>query len=835
MNMRRTFILYILFYITTFLYAQQRYTPLDTTDPVMFFGDRITYQNKTITLGAKALYVDGQLSEEQVNRFPYVYNSINEAIKHVTSGTESEPMTIYIAPWVYWVDNPDDPNIRYPKKGEKLPFAIETDCPYLHFVGLTTDPRNVVLGANRGQSQGSYGNFTLMRCTGDGLAFYNLTLGNYCNIDLEYPLLSKLNRKRRMDTITQAQLVFALGDKNEAHNVHFLSRLNLNPLWGGKRTLFDRCYLEMTDDSLCKSAVYYKCDFTFFSSMPFGSTQPMGGAVLLDCDIWVKTVGDQYISKSNRGPASLIDVRYYCDHPIYLGWVREPQTDLRFYQANVTLNGQQIKLEQRNHKLTCDINNRTAIDAYRIIIDGDTLYNTYNLLCGNDCWDPMNVRSSIEKIEQQLSRSLTTLPIHLLITTSADTLIAEGSAVTLEAKTLKMGGYETQTPTLDFEYDKSLLRLERQGNKFQLYSISQRDTACNTTIIARTSSGLEGAHTITIYPKIEPAPAFTQLPNLSTNKEGKVTLNYKLNLTETKYDCSDIRWYRSPTAEDNDAILVKISPEKKPIRQYQLSKNDEGYYLIAEISPRHQVSRFGKSIRTVMKVTQVPQASYELETDFTDFPTQQQYQIKNGFWTVDGHHPKDIEYYKWEVDSVQNWYYGCIRGECGLLQSTRGARLRFTPIQSTYGNMKVDLQIASFKAGQGFGSATGQYMDICIKFDTRNLTGYALRIIRTTKYADAVDFYFVKYTNEKIEQISKAVTTICYRTPCYIHIENQGTLLKATARTDYPLDKKDTRAHKIDISAQMDECTTFGGFAIQHTGSGRGNSSCLQYLRIEWQ
>ena len=149
--------------------------------------------------------------------------------------------------------------------------------------------------------------------------------------------------------------------------------------------------------------------------------------------------------------------------------------------------------------------------------------------------------------------------------------------------------------------------------------------------------------------------------------------------------------------------------------------------------------------------------------------------------------------------------------------------------------MKVDLQIASFKAGQGFGSATGQYMDICIKFDTRNLTGYALRIIRTTKYADAVDFYFVKYTNEKIEQISKAVTTICYRTPCYIHIENQGTLLKATARTDYPLDKKDTRAHKIDISAQMDECTTFGGFAIQHTGSGRGNSSCLQYLRIEWQ
>ena len=230
-------------------------------------------------------------------------------------------------------------------------------------------------------------------------------------------------------------------------------------------------------------------------------------------------------------------------------------------------------------------------------MDGDTLYNTYNLLCGNDGWDPMNVKPSIKKAEQRLSRSLTTLPVHLWITTPTDTLITGEPAVTLEVKALKMGGYETQTPTIDFEYDKSLLQLERQGNKYLLQSISQRDTACNTTIVARTSSGLEGAHTITIFPQIEPAPVFTQLPNLSTDRKGKVTLNYKLNLTESKKDCSDIRWYRSLTAKGDNAILVKISPEKKPIRHYQLSKSDEGFYLIAEISPRHQVSRLGESRR----------------------------------------------------------------------------------------------------------------------------------------------------------------------------------------------------------------------------------------------
>ena len=46
--------------------------------------------------------------------------------------------------------------------------------------------------------------------------------------------------------------------------------------------------------------------------------------------------------------------------------------------------------------------------------------------------------------------------------------------------------------------------------------------------------------------------------------------------------------------------------------------------------------------------------------------------------------------------------------------------------------MSLTLNVDPTKtAGQGFGSATGQYMDVCLKFDTRSLTGYGLRIIRT--------------------------------------------------------------------------------------------------------
>lgn len=42
----------------------------------------------------------------------------------------------------------------------------------------------------------------------------------------------------------------------------------------------------------------------------------------------------------------------------------------------------------------------------------------------------------------------------------------------------------------------------------------------------------------------------------------------------------------------------------------------------------------------------------------------------------------------------------------------------------------------------------------------------------------------------------------------------------------------DPRAHNVHITAEMDTCTPLGGFAIQHTGSGWDNASCLQHLKL---
>ena len=71
----------------------------------------------------------------------------------LTPGTADAPMKVYIAPSVYWIDDPDDPTVRVGKNGRE-PFGMVIECPYLHLIGLTDNPENVVLASNRGRPKG---------------------------------------------------------------------------------------------------------------------------------------------------------------------------------------------------------------------------------------------------------------------------------------------------------------------------------------------------------------------------------------------------------------------------------------------------------------------------------------------------------------------------------------------------------------------------------------------------------------------------------------------------------------------------------------------------------
>lgn len=821
------------------------YTSLDSSQPIEFLGNRIRYAGEEIVLGPKAFFIDGQLSKDEMAKHPYVFNTFNEAAARFTVGTEKEPMKVYIAPYVYWIDNPDDSTIRVGKDGRE-PFGLIVKCPYLHLIGLNTNPENIVLASRRGQTQGAIGNFTMFDFWGDGLLVKNLTMGNFCNVDLEYPLKKEFSREKRMSAITQAHVAYCHGDKIVAENVRFISRLNMNPLNGAKRILFNGCHMESTDDALTGTGVYLNCTLEFYGQKPFWRSD-MGGAVFLNSDFYVcHAENRQYFCKS-VGPLSIVDCRYHSRKSIYAGWTQDATDWLRCYQYNVELNGQPYVIGADKPYNTVCMDQLNQLAAFRLEEDGKVVYNTYNLLRGDDDWDPLQVKEFVVNKGMRDGRDYTNMATCLSVAPLTASVQTGAQSVKLVAQVKRHVNYVLNNVPVRWKvqqgYEKYVNLSVTEGNECVVTAINKEDETKHFTVIAYTEDGLECATELAVAPDYIVAPTFTGTPRLSINK-GIATVDYTLDLNGRK-DESLVTWYRCIDKNGANAIPVSVSRLNKSEYNYKLVKEDVGYYLMAGIAPKHLRCLPGEERRVVskspIKKSQVI-ADPIFETDFQNFPCRNQPELISGFWTIGGYKPLDTASYDWSIYPDKDyWIYGPgMNGShgTGLLQNQKGARLLYTPLDGVYGDMEITLNVDPSKtAGQGFGSATGQYLDLYIKFNTRTLTGYALRIIRTTKYSNAVDFLLMKYENGKAEAISAPVSSTCYRTDCTITLKTQGRKLTAHAETTTPLSTPITDKNlksSVDLEADITP-NTFGGTGIQHTGSCGESTTMLHRMKVEWK
>lgn len=844
--MIRLKILFLLFGISCLVpstYGQKIsnfYSQIDSTGGTFF-----TFKGKIKLLGPKTFYVDGSLSDAEASKYPYVFNSLQNAVAQLSSGTEAEPMTLYLAPWVYWVDDPDDPTVRIPKDGSSTPFGMEIDCPWLKFYGLTDNPYDVVLAANRGQTMGAKGNFTLFNFKGDGLTTENLTFGNYCNIDLNY-LNPKLNREKRGPAIVQAQLAFSDGDKVLARNCNFISRLNTGPFWGSKRTLFEHCHFESTDDALNGSAVYLNCIFDFYSSKPFGHTSGTG-AVFLNCDLRCLTRGEQYLVKGG-GPVTLVDSRFEGEQLSYLGWRDLPATEARYYQFNVKLNDKAVRMDTNNPLATVDMSGKSILDAYRFELDGQPVYNTWNLLHGDDDWDPMAVKEAVLKAEAASGKTLHGLPTFLQITPTRQKLETGKDSLLLTAAAYRFGNYKLKETVVNWSVSAEqaeLVQLKVQADGSCLViPTNQNDETQQVVVFAKTESGLEAASVLDVAPAFLPAPEFIDLPKILKLKDGSLQLNYQLDMPYA--DQSLVSWYRCRDAAGSSPVLVAVSRFNQPMTNYRLSAGDIGWYLKAEVSPKHLRCLPGKAVSTtlyeVITVADVKQNPNELIPDLAHLPGDYQPLVLPGFFTLDSYAPADTREWYWEADTMAApWYYGAgVNGaaqDSGLVQNTKGARLRYQPVGERFGDMKISFTAIPAKtAGQGFSSARAQYLDIGIKMDVASMNGYALRLVRTTKYGDAIDFVLMKYENGVASPISEPVSASCFRPNCQITVWVEGNLLKAHAENqfDYFTEQPESEVKRVvDMQTEI-QPNAFGGFSFQHTGTVDGGATLINNLKVEW-
>ncbi|WP_224996322.1 hypothetical protein [Cesiribacter sp. SM1] len=522
----------LVFWASIHCSAQQNtaYKSLDTKNPIVFGGDYIIYQDDTFTLGPKAFFIDGQLTDAEVAAYPYVYNSVRKAAEKLTDGAEESPMVLYLAPYVYWIDDPDDPALRV-STDKGPPYGLVIKCEWLRFYGLTDKPENVVLASNRGQTIGAEGNFTMFKFIGQGTSAENVTFGNYCNVDLVYPLKPQLNRKKRATAIVQAQLIHCNGDKIVARNTHFISRLNLNPFVGGKRVLFDRCHFESTDDALCGTAVYLNCTLDFYSSKPFYHTTGTG-AVFLNSDIRLFTRGEQYFTKV-EGQLAVVDTRFTAETSLDIGWMDIPPKEMRNYQHNVSLNGKDVVISKNSPASTVQMAGKEVLDAYRFVHRDNVVYNTYNLLSGNDGWDPMGIREIVLAAEKEREKNYSMLPVQLLVSPTRLSVETGKNRAGLSAKVLRFGNFELEAETVSWHVapeDSALVKLEvsKTGSNCQVIPTNTGDRSRQVIITAATPSGLEAASVIEVVPPVLDAPQFSSLPEIKLQKNGKLQLEYKL-------------------------------------------------------------------------------------------------------------------------------------------------------------------------------------------------------------------------------------------------------------------------------------------------------------------
>lgn len=829
------------------------YTPMDSSDPVEFGGTYIKYQGETIQLSETAIYLDGSLSDELAAQYPYVYNDITKALSAdaLKNGTADKPMTVYVAPYVYWIDDPAATDTVQKTEGYSVPYGMVVNSEYLTIKGLTGNPDNVVLAGNRGQSHASNGNYTMFRfnCSG-ALTVKNITIGNYCSVDLDYPLMSELNQAKRTETITQAQLADVSGDKMFADNCNFISRLNLDPINGASRSLYNNCHFESTDDALNANAVYVGCDFDFYGNRPLYSSYGTGSTFLgctFNCKILnVEAEPTQFFTKEG-GTITAVDCVYNSNLsvPISIGWTKTPSTSLKCYQSNIIHNGQSITIGGEGAKETVDMTGKSVLDAYKVVSGGKTYYNTYNLLKGSDDWDPLGVKDVIKAAGQD------TVATQLSITSDV-TEIESGK------ETASIGGtvnyfYGTNDTTQKITYsvsdeDKAYVKLTDNGDGTCKVEGTNNDDAARKVIInASTESGLEAAVGITVKPSKIEAPAFTKAPVITNDGQGSLKVDYSLDLG-SREDMSAISWYRCTDAEGSNPILVAVTRNDSPEYTYKLTAGDVGYYIMAKVESKNIRSDYGTPVNTVYdKAIGVKDVrSKNFATDFSNFPNVKQSEIKAGFWTVDYNRPADTESFgSWQgADTEEPWKYGTTGNGCvgaGLYEGTQGARLMYTPVEGTYGDMSLKLVVDPAKtAGQGFGSA-GQYMDVLLKFDTSTLTGYGLRIVRTKASSNAVTFVLVKYDNGTVKEISDEVIASCYATGCTISLKVEGN--KLTAHVETPTEQLADQAakgypHVVDLTADI-EANSFGGVAIQHTGTlgagGWQNTTMLHNLNVTWE
>ena len=307
----------------------------------------------------------------------------------------------------------------------------------------------------------------------------------------------------------------------------------------------------------------------------------------------------QYFTKTG-GNVTVINSEFICDSDsLNLMWSYNKKDLSTCYQYGNKLNGKPFQ-----------------INSY-------TAYSSCNILSSN----LSNYLSDSENPTQILLH-----PVYSEILSGKDSVIINASLKGFMDKNIS--GNITWSLS-----DKTAAKIiESDNNQCIITGLNDTDWHNEITLKAVSASGAVAYAKINIKPEMLPSPRFISNPEIRKHPGGYLKIDYKLNLG-TRKDHSNILWYRCTDINGANPRLVASSTMNNPESVYYLQEGDEGYYMMASISPKHIRSEGGLPKNVVMRspIKKGDILRSDIYTNFHNFPTIYQPEIIPGFWTVDAY------------------------------------------------------------------------------------------------------------------------------------------------------------------------------------------------------
>ena len=774
--------------------------------------------------------------------------------------------TVYIAPGVYWTDETfrqgypfDDsgfviapPNVGLTILGENI-----------SFIGLSGDPDDVRIAGNRGEggarglgAGGSW--YTLAVST--GFRAENITLANYAQEDLVYLPDPAQNIAKRIDSKNHAEVLTAAArgvDRMEFRNVRFVGYLNMMAGFSPKRAYFKDCFFQCTDDSVFGGGinVYEHCTFHHFGNHPTWSGAQAGGLnALLGCTlIGMPQMSHPVLSfAKNAAPGNgaqasaiyaVIDCRFL-GRIASVEWENRIREDARYAVHGNTIGvaRRPLVISEAAPQLSVEYDG-AALQAFKV---GDE-YNVYNLLKGDDGWDPKGqYRPEWEPYAN--------LPYRFLVGYSGKELdsAADGEANTVVLTAAPAPVSSVDLRTVRWEYDAALLEgaSDPASGTLTLHARPNRTGAVVQTLAeAVLPNGIRAGVPLRIRPVPVAAPRL-RAPAIRI-ADGCARLSYRLDKPAFR-DVSRIEWYREAGPGRTDGVHIGTSRndaaglfQDDPGKTLALTRYDAGCWLRAVITPKYAFSPDAPQAVTVWSTRAVrPEdiASAAVETDF-----------KNTYIATE---PRTETVGRWFFDNESGtpdpWLWGTgsngSDGRWGLCNNMRQADppLLVFAQEGDYGDMSLTVDYSSGKVeGQGFGGS-GCYMDVMVKYDPATRSGYGVRIERVPATTNGTLWTLYHFDGESRRPLTQGVLAAVFMPQSTLSVGVEGNTLRLTASTQSdktPLQVAEALPGSLDItwtdpSGELAR-NAFGGCALRIYNSGTpgyaynaASNNCVMLHRV---